>query len=152
ELAERAVTIHALTVVDHSRDALTLDVACSKGTYVRSLARDLALALGTVGHVAMLRRTRAGPFGLEQANPLDKVEALGQRRALEQALLPLTAGLDDIPVLPVDPAEAVMLRQGRRLGGRPDTSGLHLATAGSVPVALVEVSADGVQVVRGFNL
>jgi tRNA pseudouridine55 synthase len=152
ELAERAVTIHALTVVAHDRDELTLDVACSKGTYVRSLARDLALALGTVGHVSMLRRTRAGPFGLEQANPLDKVEALGQRRALEQALLPLTAGLDDIPVLPVDLAEAAMLRQGQRLRGRPETSGLHLATAGSVPVALVEISADGVQVVRGFNL
>jgi tRNA pseudouridine55 synthase len=66
--------------------------------------------------------------------------------------LPLTAGLDDIPVLAVDPAQAAMLRQGRLLGGRPDNHGLHIATAGSVPVALVEVSADGVRVVRGFNI
>jgi len=130
----------------------TLGVTVSKGTYIRSLARDLAYAVGTVGHVTMLRRTKAGPFHLDQAISLDKLNALGHSRALEQALLPLTAGLDDIPVLAVEPAQAAMLRQGRLLDGRPDNHGLHLATAGSVPVALVDVSADGVRVVRGFNI
>ncbi|MDP3370516.1 MAG: tRNA pseudouridine(55) synthase TruB [Brevundimonas sp.] len=152
ELAARELTIYALTLVDCDADSATLDALVSKGTYIRSLARDLALALGTVGHVSMLRRTRAGPFGEDQAIPLDKLNALGHSRALEQALLPLTAGLDDIPVLTVEPAQAAMLRQGRLLDGRPDNHGLHLATAGSVPVALVDVSADGVRVVRGFNL
>jgi tRNA pseudouridine55 synthase len=148
ELASRAVTIHQLT---HVEDAV-FDVTVSKGTYIRSLARDIARALGTVGHVSMLRRTKAGPFGLDAAITLDKLEALGQGRALEQALLPLTAGLDDIPVLAVDPAEADFLRRGGRLGGRPESHGLHLATTGSVPVALVEVSHLDVRVVRGFNL
>lgn len=152
ELAPREVTIFSLTLVGRDEASTTLEAIVSKGTYIRSLARDLARALGTVGHVSMLRRTRAGPFGEEQAISLDKLTALGHSRALEQALLPLTAGLDDIPVLAVEPAQAAMLRQGRLLDGRPDNHGLHLATAGSVPVALVEVSADGVRVVRGFNI
>ena len=152
ELAARTLTIYSLELVDGDGDSATLEALVSKGTYIRSLARDLALALGTVGHVSMLRRTKAGPFGEERAISLDKLAALGHSRALEQALLPLTAGLDDIPVLAVEPAQAAMLRQGRLLDGRPDSHGLHLATAGSVPVALVDVSADGVRVVRGFNL
>jgi len=152
ELAPREVTIHSLAAESFDGDHATLAVACSKGTYVRSLARDLAKALGTVGHVSMLRRTKAGPFVEAQAISLDKLEALGHSRALERALLPLTAGLDDIPVLAVDPAEAAMLRQGRFLRGRSAEPGLHLATDGPVPVALVDVSADEVRVVRGFNL
>src|SRR3546814_11169097 len=82
-----------------SLDAITLAVRCSKGTYVRSLARDIAHALGAVGHVTMLRRTGAGPFTLEGAIPLDRLEEIGQGRALEQILLPMMAGLDDIPAL-----------------------------------------------------
>jgi tRNA pseudouridine55 synthase len=152
ELAPREVTIEALALLECDEASATLDVICSKGTYIRSLARDLAVALGTVGHVSMLRRTRAGPFSESQAISLDKLTALGHSRALEQALLPLTAGLDDIPVLAVEPAQAAMLRQGRLLDGRPDKHGLHLAIDGSVPVALVDVSADGVRVVRGFNI
>ncbi|MFC3712720.1 tRNA pseudouridine(55) synthase TruB [Sphingoaurantiacus capsulatus] len=152
ELASRDVTVYALALEACDGASATLDATVSKGTYIRSLARDLALALGSVGHVSMLRRTKAGPFGEDSAISLDKLNALGHSRALEQALLPLTAGLDDIPVLTVDPAQAAMLRQGRLLDGRPDNHGLHLATAGSVPVALVDVSADGVRVVRGFNI
>ena len=68
ELAPRHLTIHALDLIDHDADAATFAVTCSKGTYVRSLARDIALALGTVGHVSMLRRTRAGPFTLDPRN------------------------------------------------------------------------------------
>ena len=131
---------------------VTLEVVCSKGTYVRSLARDLALAVGTVGHVTMLRRTRAGPFGEERALTLDKLAQLVQAHGLEQALEPLTAGLDDIPALAVEPQEAAALRQGKRLAGRSDDPGTYLATDGAVPVALVDVSSDGVRVVRGFNL
>lgn len=152
ELAARNVEIHALTLEACGGDSATLAVTCSKGTYVRSLARDIALALGTVGHVSMLQRTRAGPFDRSQAISLDKLEALGQTHALEQAILPLTAGLDDIPALAVDPGQAAKLRQGQRLVGLPAQPGLYVATDGPVPVALVDVSAAGVSVVRGFNL
>jgi tRNA pseudouridine55 synthase len=133
-------------------DEITLSALVSKGTYIRSLARDIAEALGTVGHVVMLRRTRAGPFALAGAISLDKLGELAMARQLEQALLPLTAGLDDIPALPVTPDQARLLRQGRKLVGIADTKGLHLATDQSVPVALVEIDGDELRVVRGFNL
>jgi len=161
ELKARQVTIHRLVIdgaeaaagsTEQGLAAATLAVDCSKGTYVRSLARDIARAMGSVGHVTMLRRTRAGPFTLDQAIPLDKLEELGQERQLEQALLPLIAGLDDIPALALAPDQARLLRQGQRLIGIAAKQGLHLATDASVPVALVEVAGPEVRVVRGFNL
>jgi tRNA pseudouridine55 synthase len=130
----------------------TLSAHVSKGTYIRSLARDIAYALDSVGHVTMLRRTKAGPFTLEQAISLDKLSELANARDLEQALLPLTAGLDDIPALPVTPDQARALREGRKLTGIAAHRGLHLATDQSVPVALVELSEGELRVVRGFNL
>ena len=133
-------------------DEITFSAAVSKGTYIRSLARDIARALETVGHVTMLRRTKAGPFSLEGAISLDKMSELAKGRDLEQALLPLTAGLDDIPALTVTPDQARALRQGRRLVGIAAKPGLHLATELSVPVALVEAGPEGLKVVRGFNL
>ena len=133
-------------------EQVTLCARVSKGTYIRSLARDIARALGTVGSVTMLRRTRAGPFTLESAISLDNLAELASQRRLEQALLPLTAGLDDIPALSVTPDQARLLRQGRKLVGIAAKPGLHLATEGPVPVALVEASGAELRVVRGFNL
>ena len=153
ELKPRRVTIHALSLVSAGDAEVTLSATVSKGTYIRSLARDIARALDTVGHVTMLRRTRAGPFTLEGAISLDKLSELAKARDLEQALLPLTAGLDDIPALPVTPDQARALRQGRKLVGIAANPGLHLATDQSVPVALVEAEPGaGLRVVRGFNL
>ena len=159
-LASRSVTVHALVPhpgpLDEARDdalsALTLTAHVSKGTYIRSLVRDIALALGTVGHVAMLRRTKAGPFDLSHAISLDKLAELGQARALEEHLLPLRAGLDDIPALSLSPDQAGLLRQGRVLVGIAAEDGLHFAMTHDVPVALVEVQDREVRVVRGFNL
>jgi tRNA pseudouridine55 synthase len=67
-------------------------------------------------------------------------------------VLPLTAALDDIPALPVTPDQARLLRHGQKLVGVPATPGLCMATLEGTPVALVEASADGLRVVRGFNL
>ena len=131
---------------------ITLAATVSKGTYIRSLARDIAQALGTVGHVAMLRRTRAGPFTLEQAISLDFLEKAAKARRLTGAVLPLEAALDDIPALPVTPDQAQLLRHGQRLTGFPARPGLQLATHEGRAVALVEALADGLRVVRGFNI
>ena len=133
-------------------ETITLSATVSKGTYIRSLARDIAIALNTVGHVTLLRRTRAGPFGLEQAISLDFLNDAAKARTLDGAVLPLIAGLDDIPALPVDPDQAKLLRQGQRLADFPATPGLYLATDDDRPVALVEVLAGDLRVVRGFNL
>ncbi|HEX7854923.1 MAG TPA: tRNA pseudouridine(55) synthase TruB [Sphingobium sp.] len=151
EMKLRSVTIHALDIVAADANSATLRAHVSKGTYIRSLARDIALALGTVGYVTMLRRVKAGPFTLDQAISLDNLSVAARDRALEQLMLPLTAGLDDIPALPVTPDEALALRQGKVLIGKPHT-GLLLAMEGETPVALVESSGPEIRVVRGFNL
>ena len=131
---------------------VTLTAHVSKGTYIRSLARDIAAALGTVGHVTMLRRTKAGPFTLAPAITLDKLSEAGKGRTLEQILLPLRAGLDDIPALPLTPDQAGALRQGRVLTGIATDDGQYFACDGDTPVALVSVEDRQVRVVRGFNL
>ena len=149
----RRITIHALAARRSSEgDDIALSATVSKGTYIRSLARDIARALGTVGHVSYLRRTRAGPFGLDQTVSLDFLEETAKARQLTRTVLPLQAALDDIPALPVDPGQAQLLRHGQRLSGFPEQPGLQLATSDDVPVALVEATADGLKVVRGFNL
>ncbi|MEN9932885.1 MAG: hypothetical protein RIS17_1458 [Pseudomonadota bacterium] len=151
-LATRHITVKRLDLVATTADSATFSTLVSKGTYIRSLARDIAIALGSVGHVTMLRRTRSGPFTLSQAISLDKLAGLVQGAQLEQALLPLMAGLDDIPALAITPDEAAALQQGRRLVGHPASNGTHLAALGSVPVALVEAHQGEVRVLRGFNL
>lgn len=133
-------------------ESITLTAHVSKGTYIRSLARDIAIALGTVGHVTYLRRTKAGPFDLSHAISLDKLAQLGHARALEDELLPMRAGLDDIPALPLSPDQAGLLRQGRVLIGIAADDGPYFAISDDVPVALVEVQDREVRVVRGFNL
>jgi tRNA pseudouridine55 synthase len=152
EMQPRQVTVHALSVTKAAGDEVTLSASVSKGTYIRSLARDIAQALGTVGHVSYLRRTRAGPFGIEQAVSLDFLEETAKARALTRTVLPLHAALDDIPALPVTPDQARLLRHGQMLFGFPAKPGLQLATSEGTPVALVEALADGLKVVRGFNL
>jgi tRNA pseudouridine55 synthase len=152
-LAGREVAVHELSLRgDDGNGEITLSARVSKGTYIRSLARDIARALDSVGHVSMLRRTKAGPFSLQRAISLDILADAAKGRTLEQHLLPLAAGLDDIPALPVTPDQAGALRQGRKAIGIAAQPGLHLATADDVPVALVKFSEGELRVVRGFNL
>lgn len=152
DLATRAVTIHALQLLGVNDDEVTLRAHVSKGTYIRSLARDIAQALGTVGHVTILRRIKAGPFCLDQAISLDRLNEIGKGARLQDHLLPLEAGLDDIPALALDPTSAQAVRQGRELSGLPYADGLHFARLGDVPLALMEVCGGTARVVRGFNL
>ncbi len=133
-------------------DSITLLAHVSKGTYIRSLARDIAHALGTVGHVTMLRRLRAGPFGLDSAISLDRLNEIGKGAALENVLLPLEAGLVDIPALDLGPVQARAVREGRVLTGLTFQDGVYWARTGSVPLALMELSGGDARVLRGFNL
>jgi tRNA pseudouridine55 synthase len=161
EMKLRAVTIHSLALdeseamtasPESALQEVTLIACVSKGTYIRSLARDIALALGTVGHVTMLRRIKAGPFALDTAISLDILRDAAKSRGIAQHMLALTAGLDDIPALTVTPEQAMALKQGRTLTGDSRTEGLMLAMEGETPIALVEAFDTGIRVVRGFNL
>lgn len=142
---------HPLPLKRERINSVTLTAHVSKGTYIRSLARDIALALNSVGHVTMLRRTRAGPFGLEKAISLDNWHYAAKARALDTLILPFEAGLDDIPALSLSSGDAGAIRQGRVLAGILAEDGLYCAKDGNVPVALVELSHGNVRVVRGFN-
>ena len=133
-------------------DEMTFAATVSKGTYIRSLARDIARALGSVGHVTHLRRTRAGPFGLDRAISLDKLNAIGQGAALENILLPLEAGLDGIPALTLGPEQARAVREGRVLTGLALPDGVCWARSGNTPLALLRVEGGDARVLRGFNL
>lgn len=152
ELAKRAVVIDALDLLSVGEDEATLRAHVSKGTYIRSLAGDIARALGTVGHVIYLRRVKAGPFREDQAISLDKLNEIGKGARLQDHLLPLEAGLDDIPALALDPTSVQAVRQGRELSGLPHADGLHFAKLGDLPVALMEIAGGTAKVVRGFNL
>ena len=157
EMKSRNVTVHDLCI--HSvatvgaLNAVTLTADVSKGTYIRSLARDIAYAVGTVGHVSMLRRTRAGPFNLQSAISLDKLNAFGQGASQEDIILPIEAGLVDIPALNLSPEQARAVQQGRVLTGIAMKDGLHWARGADLrPLALME-NIDGIwKTVRGFNL
>ncbi|MEQ1537482.1 MAG: tRNA pseudouridine(55) synthase TruB [Sphingorhabdus sp.] len=132
---------------------ITLTANVSKGTYIRSLARDIAYALGTVGHVSMLRRTRAGPFSLEQAISLDKLNVFGQGHPQEDIILPIEVGLVDIPALNLSPEQARAIHEGRVLTGIASNDGQYWARDAEMrPVALVELVDGLLKTVRGFNL
>ena len=109
ELAERPVTIGELTLLSHASERSLFEMACEKGTYVRSLARDLALALGTVGHVSMLRRTEVAGFTEKDANLPDALEAEANRDAL---LEPTAIALRHLPELRLSGDDANLLRNG----------------------------------------
>ncbi|MEL7198730.1 MAG: tRNA pseudouridine(55) synthase TruB [Pseudomonadota bacterium] len=153
ELKTRDVTIHSLIVSGgEGGDKVTLTAHVSKGTYIRSLARDIARALGTCGHVTYLRRTKAGPFREAAAISLDKLNDVANGAQLNDLTLPLEAGLDDIPALSLSQTDAQAVRCGRVVSGLPQPSGLYCAMLDSVPVALVEITEGSTKVVRGFNL
>ena len=152
ELAIRRVTIHSLELLGTGTDTTTLRAHVSKGTYIRSLARDIARALGTVGHVTYLRRTKAGPFEQEQAISLDLLNEIGKGARLQDHLLPLEAGLDGIPALDLDRTSAQAAHQGRVLSDQALPDGLFLARYAGIPVALMEAEGGTAIVVRGFTL
>ncbi|MCP2671067.1 tRNA pseudouridine(55) synthase TruB [Maricaulaceae bacterium EIL42A08] len=114
ELEARPVRIDDLTILDMPSDDLcVLEMRCGKGAYVRSIARDLAHALHTEGHVAALRRTQVGPFTTDDAITVAALEDLVHKARALEALLPVETALDDIPALAVTDGEAFQLRQGR---------------------------------------
>jgi len=162
-LKPRQVEIFRLKLVGRpGPDTADFEVDCGKGTYIRSLARDIAQALGSVGHVAALRRTRVGKFREEQAISLVKLEALGHIPARFEHLLPVETVLDDIPALAVTEEEAARLRMGQplpmlrtglrdRVPPMPDSTAPLRAMSGDRLVALVRSQDGEIRPVRVIN-
>ena len=162
ELEAREVQIDRLELVaTPDPDHAVLHAECGKGTYVRSLARDIGRALGCYGHVGALRRVAVGPFGPETMILLEQLEALCHRAAageasLAGALMPVETALDDIPALAVSGADAARLSRGQAvlLRGRdaPNFRGPVYATAAGHLVALAELDRGEIVPKRVFNL
>ena len=156
DLAPRRVLIEHLELLARpDADHADFVVGCGKGTYIRSLGRDLALALGTVGYLSALRRTAAGPFREDRAISLPKLEALGHIPALLGALAPVATALDDIPALALTEAQADRLRQGQPVlltRDAPPSGAVVRAELGSRLVALVRSDGVALKPVRVFNL
>ncbi len=162
ELKARTVTIHSARVSDApDADHIEIEMECGKGTYVRSIVRDLADALGACAHVSQLRRTRVGPFGEDRAITLENLEDLSHKAALPEVLLPVETALDDIPALAVTAEDAFRLAQGRPIVLVPRqvetlkarlTGGSRLVSAmdGDRLVALAEMRAGRLNPVRVF--
>jgi tRNA pseudouridine55 synthase len=162
ELQSRMVEIHSLALVnvpDPDRGRFVAE--CGKGTYVRSLARDMGRALGCLGHIETLRRDRVGPFGPDEMISLEHLNAMCHRAAtgegsLAEALLPVETALDDIPALAVSSGDAARLQRGQAvlLRGRdaPIFRGTVYVTVSGQLVALAEADRGEIVPRRVFNL
>ncbi len=138
------------------------EVVSGKGAYMRSLARDLAVRLGTVGHIETLRRTAVGPFQEKQAISLDKLEVLGHSAPPSEHLLPVETVLDDIPALALTETEARKLSHGQAIPVLPvaNRSPLNNISQGDVVcamaegklVALVKIKGGEIRPFRVINL
>lgn len=141
ERAARPITIELLNVLDYSAPLLTLDIICSKGTYIRSLARDIGEALGCGAHLQALRRTAVGTFVIEEAVPLDKLRS--GEMPLDSVLLPPALAVADWPSVTVDAAEERLIRNGLPIA-RDELQGerAYAQTADGALLALL-APADG---------
>jgi tRNA pseudouridine55 synthase len=166
DLKSRIVYIDSLDLLSTSPESADFRMVCGKGTYVRSLARDMAEMLGTKGYIGALRRDKVGVFSAESAISLDILEALDYQSAREKALLPLQTVLGDIPALALKMDETARLRSGQVLQfvSRPDFDRLEKAGLGGIepqvalamfngqPTALVENERVEIRPLRVFNL
>ncbi len=161
DLAARTVTIESLQIENHDPEGeTTFIVQCSKGTYVRSIARDLGRVLGCLGHVTLLRRLSVGPFSENHAISLEKLEELSHKpdseNSLSGILRPIETVLDGIPALAVMDPEAARLRQGQRVlltdaSQQPDAEAV-LVTHLSRPLGLFKIETGVLKPIRLFNL
>lgn len=167
-LMPRPVRVDALTLIDiPDPDHAVFEVTCGKGTYVRSIGRDMGLKMGALSYVSALRRLQVGRFSEENAISLDSLEEKMHNTPAERLLLPLETALDDIPALAITALEAQRLRLGQRVSllqaqhrdrlmALPET-----VRIGSDPVVMLcegravglgEVVAGELRTVRLFNL
>jgi tRNA pseudouridine55 synthase len=160
ELEKRPVNVMRLAIVDiPSADECVLAADCGKGTYVRSLARDMGEVLGCYGHISALRRTRVGAFHEDASVPLEKIEELAAANPDAPPLhviSPVEAALGGLMSITVGPQDAAQLKRGRSilLKGRdaPVNGGTVYALCGGMLVAVGDVENGELQPLRVFNL
>ena len=161
ELAERPILIEALRLVEvPDADHATFEVTCGKGTYIRSLARDMGRALGTAAHVSMLRRVAVAPFTEAHMISLENLAELGHKApggdANKGVLLPIETVLDGIPALAIDEEQARRLKLGQavllRGANAPIAEDSVLVMSGGKPLGIGTIIQGSLKPKRLFNL
>lgn len=154
----REVEIYYLELLEQiTRKSFRFRVGCSKGTYVRTLGKDIALKLGTLGHLTELRRTKCAVFSLDDTILLENVKNMVYEDKRQELLLPIETSLRDIAVIAVSQEDAAKLKQGQKISPKPyDTSNLIGKVAAVMYldclVAVVKVEQSKILPVRVFNL
>jgi tRNA pseudouridine55 synthase len=145
-LSPRPVNIYHIGVTAYSDPFVSLTVRCSKGVYIRTLCADIGEALGMGAHMTSLVRTRSGRFAIEQSVSLDQLQELAASQSREQALIPLSEALGDMPMVPISAAESARVKHGNQVpwSGAPENDGrlVRLHDDGGKLLALARV-ADG---------
>jgi tRNA pseudouridine55 synthase len=143
DLISRPLTVSHLALIDRpDADHALLEMVCGKGGYVRSIARDLGVSLGCLGHVQWLRRVWSGPFHVDHAVTLDQIEAAARGPDITTFLRPIEVGLSNLPQVTVTPTSAALLRHGNAApvsGPQPDFDALAWAATDGQPVAIGHV-------------
>jgi tRNA pseudouridine55 synthase len=161
EMVERLVVVEELRLVNaDSPDFADFEVVCGKGTYIRSLARDMGRKLGSLGHVSRLRRVSVGGLTEGQMISLEKLEELSHKPdregALKEALCSIETVLDGIPALAVMDQDAAKLRQGQKVLLRgaqaPVSAKAVLVRHEGKPLGVCEISQGALKTIRLFNL
>ncbi|HEY4994721.1 MAG TPA: tRNA pseudouridine(55) synthase TruB [Aestuariivirga sp.] len=159
EMKEREVHVDSLKLVKAAENHADFEITCGKGTYIRSLARDMGRKLGCLAHVSALRRLKVGGLQEAQMISLEKLEKMaigGATEALKGALLPLETVLDGIPALAVLDTDAAKLRQGQtvllRGANAPISEAAVLIRCDNQPIAIGEISQGFLKTKRLFNL
>ena len=155
----RPVSIHSLTMTqyDAAQNRASFVVTCGKGTYIRSLGRDMARHLGSYGHICHLRRTRVGPFSLDKSISLEKFESFSHSAPTNDFVLPVMTALDDILALAVTDQQAEKIRFGQALSAEdvapdlPDQALCLLVMNGEL-LAIAQKQGKAVRSLRVFNL
>lgn len=145
-LDPRQVTIYDLKFINYKPPDLSLEIECSAGTYIRSLAHDLGARLSTGAHLAELRRTKSGPFTIKDAIPLPKLEVGFMVDKWEKYLIPAVEALPEFPIVKITQDDLSKIQHGHRISAEPGSNGIARAVSnGGELVAILEAVEDGTQ-------
>jgi tRNA pseudouridine55 synthase len=147
EPKSRSITIHYIKVLSWTSPNIEVEVSCSKGTYIRSLAEDIGVKLGTGAHITALRRLKAGPFNLQQSYTIEDLQAIQQDTdgaGLQTCLLFMDLAISDIPSLNLDQEQTLRLRQGQMVEvNQPLDRGQFRIYLDGEFIGLAELRGDG---------
>ena len=157
EIKEREVEVYSLSLLEAFDDHACFEMECSKGTYVRSVGRDIAVKLGTFGYISALRRMKVGSFDLDHTISLEKLEELVHSAPLEEWILNVVTVLDDILALAVTKEQANFLKNGgficrENLPPSIRIGKIYRAMEGDKLIALCELDEEYLKPTRVFNL